>query len=635
MKIHLASWFSLLISVCMYASISTHSVLSQCLDDQKSLLLEFRSSLMFNHSASTKLVQWNKTIDCCQWRGVKCNHSNGQVIGLDLSNEAIWGGIDNSSSLFHMQFLQSLNLAYNSMHGKVPSAISKLTSLTYLNISLAGFGGTIPSGLSQLVKLVILDLSTPQDFLVSPLYMDSQSFANLVWNLTHIEELYLDGVFIPSKGSERSKAFSSPHLRVLSLSGCCITGNFPREVFELPTLRTLDLSGNFELQGTLPEFPQNGSLQTLVLSNTKFSGPLSNSIGNLKRLQKIDLSSCDFSGVIPTSISTLNLLEYLDLSGNKFSGSIPSFSSAKNLKHLALADNSLNGSITSTDWGRLMNLAFLDLSNNSIADAIPIALFSASSLQSLRLARNKFSGKLDEFVSISLQTLDLSNNLLEGPVPKTIFQLKGLQFLDLSWNRFEGTLELGEILHQLNNLTYIGLSYNGFSVHTNSTTAKISFPQLSTLLLASCKLHVLPEFLKSQVSLEYLDVSNNLIEGTVPKWIWKVGNGYLHILNLSCNSFVDLEQPLPDTPLTISTLDLHSNNLQGQLPVIPSPILVYLDYSGNNYTSISPHIGNYLSTTIFLSLSRNNIQGNIPMSLCNASTLVVLDLKYNKLIVGL
>jgi len=128
----------------------------------------------------------------------------------------------------------------------------------------------------------------------------------------------------------------------------------------MPTLTTIDLSNNDKLQGMLPDFVENASLQTLLINSTRFSGPLPTSIGNLKKLQTADLSHCSFQGVIPSSIMSLNQLLFLDLTSNLLFGPIPSFSSAKNLRKLHHSSNKLSGTITSTDWGGLSNLESLD-----------------------------------------------------------------------------------------------------------------------------------------------------------------------------------------------------------------------------------------------------------------------------------
>ena len=285
-------------------------VSGQCRGDQQSYLLDMKKNLKFDSTGSTKLLHWNESTDCCSWEGVTCN--GGLVVGLNLANESIFDRLDNSSSLFRLQYLQNLNLADNKLvDSPIPPEFGNLTNLRYLNLSYADFGGQIPIEISRLTRLVSLDLSTYR------LKLEKPALATLVHNLTSLTKLYLDGVNISSQGNEWCQAVSSslPNLRVLSmmdcnlqgppdssllklhflsiirldynnfsapvpeffsyfrnltflsLSNCGLNGQFPKKIFQIPTLETIDLSYN-ELGGSLPEFHPNGSLQSLVLTNT-------------------------------------------------------------------------------------------------------------------------------------------------------------------------------------------------------------------------------------------------------------------------------------------------------------------------------------------------------------------------------
>ncbi|KAL0458942.1 UNVERIFIED_CONTAM: hypothetical protein Slati_0521400 [Sesamum latifolium] len=110
----------------------THHVYSQCLEDQRTLLLELKKELIFESAYSTKLVLWNdRTQDCCSWDGVECDGA-GHVISLQLDGEGISGGIHNSSSLSGLGYLEKLNLADNNFGGgQIPGGILNLKHLTY------------------------------------------------------------------------------------------------------------------------------------------------------------------------------------------------------------------------------------------------------------------------------------------------------------------------------------------------------------------------------------------------------------------------------------------------------------------------------------------------------------------------
>ncbi|XP_035545706.1 receptor-like protein 6 isoform X3 [Juglans regia] len=633
-----------LISLCsLFLKVCTLEVSGQCHGDEQSSLLQLKNKLVFNDALSAKLVHWNDSANCCSWEGVTC--SEGRVIGLDLSNESISGVLDNSSSLFNLHHLQKLNLAYNEFDSsQIPSQFTKLSNLTYLNLSTAGFAGQIPLEISHLKR-----------------------------------ELHLDGVNISAEGYEWCRALSSslPHLRVLSMSKCYLSGpfdpslqnlqslsvihlahnqffvpvpeffadfknltslsftssnligKFPEKIFQIPTLQRIELSGNSMLEGSLSEFPWNGNLRTLELGATFFSGTLPDSIGNLKMLTRVDLYSCKFNGSIPKSMATLTQLVYLDMSYNNFTGPIPSFSMAKRLTEIHLTRNDLTGKITSTQWKELRNLEILDLGYNSLEGGLPISLFSLPLLLELRLPNNRFSGQLDEFSNVSshpLYILDLSNNNLEGPVPMFVFELRGLKVLDLSSNNFNGSMQLDSI-QQLKNLSNLDLSFNNLLIEHNGINSSVSlFPQISTLKLSSNILKTFPDFLRSQSLLLELDLSHNQIHGEIPSWIWKLPS--LARLNLSFNYLVSLEGPFLGCP-TLNMLDLRSNHLHGQFPIF-LPNIVYLDLSRNNFnSSIQKSIENLPNTTSFFSLSSNKFNGSIPVSICNATYLRVLDLSNN------
>ncbi|KAI8557084.1 hypothetical protein RHMOL_Rhmol05G0307100 [Rhododendron molle] len=676
MRTEFITWFFSIATLTIFLSI-TIPVHSQCLEDQKSLLLQLKSSLKFDPDFSVKLVNWAGTDDCCQWNGVTCNRF-GRVIGLDLNTDSISGGLNDSSSLFGLKFLEKLDLANNSFNfAEIPSSFGGLNNLRYLNLSDTQFVGQIPMEFSRLTRLVTLDLSNHDVFNSYGIRIDNPNLFALFRNLVGLTELYLDGINISANGHEWGQAISSslPNLRVLSLRDCLLSGpidsslqklqylsvinlaqnnlsstvldffanfqnlsvlilsaselhgTFPDVIFQrVQTLKTLDLSHNTLLNGSLPDFPENGSLRNLVLSDTSFSGNLPESIENLRELRRIEIHGCHFSGPIPSSLANHSKLVYLDFSNNNFNGSIPSFQGSKNLTFIDLSHNALTGPVPSIYFEGLSNLLSIALMNNSFHGSIPSSLFSLPSLQEINLSYNQFSeisGSLPNGSLSPLVILDLSVNKIQGPFPSYLFDFQSLNALFISSNNLSGTLQL-ESFHRLQNLQDLELSYNSLSVDASISESSLSsFPQLIDLALASCKLQKIPP-LMNQSSLLGLDLSDNQISGVIPNWIWNISNGYL---NLSSNLLVGFQHGFVIP--TVGYLDLHSNQLRGEIPLPTEG--AYVDYSKNNFSSSIPaEIGNRLPSAWFFSLSYNNLSGPIPPSICNGSLLEILNLSNNR-----
>jgi len=651
MRIH-KIFFRVFIPLCMiYLNININVATCHSLHHQQFLLLHFKDSLVFNPATSEKLVHWNQSSVCCQWNGVTC--SKGVVIGLDLSQEFIFGGLDNST-LFELEYLQRLNLAYNHFNSSIPVNFGKLKSLRYLNLSNAGFHGQIPGEISHLTDLTTLDLSTP---LTSQpiLKLQNPNIAMFLQNLENITELYLDGVKVSAEGKEWCHALSSlqnlqvlsmsscnisgpidsslatleklsiirlslnnisssvpeffanfSNLNVLEISSCSLSGLYPKGIFQLQILKVLDISNNRDLHGVLPNFIQDAPLHTMNLSNTNFSGKL------------------------PGSISNLTQLVHLDLSFNRFTGPLPSFKMVKNLRYLSILNNNLTGVITTTHFEGLENLLSINLGDNYLSGNIPMSLFTLLSLQELTLSHNELDGLLDEFPNASsskLELIDLSSNRLNGHIPVSIFHIKGLRFLQLSDNEFNGTMRL-DMVQRLQNLHTLSLSYNKLSVDVTLKDDHdiSSFPSMKYLLLGSCNLGEFPGFLRNQTQINALDLSNNQIQGEIPNWIWRFKS--LVYLNLSNNFLTNMEGPFDDLNSNLYILDLHSNQLTGSVPTF-TKYVVHLDYSINKFSTAPLNMDKYVPFVYFLSLSDNNFQGKITESFCNLSSLRLLDLSYN------
>ncbi|XP_058111873.1 receptor-like protein 7 [Magnolia sinica] len=624
------------------------------------LHLKHRFNFIDDYNLST-LPSWNSNnTDCCTWERITCDGPTGHVISLDLSELYISGRID-FESLFRLRSLQKLNLADNYFDpSPIPSGFDQLTSLTHLNLSWLFFYGQIPLEISRLTSLVSLDLSRNEYWNGSGfqyLKLENPSIGAVVQNLSNLSELYLDWVHILLQG--QTLDLPLPYLRKLSLINCGLSGSifsslsqlhflselhlsrnnlssavpsfignlsslmslllkdcglhgkFPESVFQMPNLEIIDISINPLVAINLPEFPQNNTLQQLILSDTGFSGKLPDSLSNLKFLTHLDLRNCNLSGSLPSSLLNLTKLQYLYLSSNKLSGPIPSsLFSLPSLHTLDLTGNQLSGQLGEFHNASSSQLELLVLYSNKLSGPIPSSLFSLPSLRMLDLGGNQLSGQLGEFhnaFSSQLEILYLDSNKLQGMIPRFIFQLTKLQVLYLSSNNFSGVVELG-LFQNLKKLYSLDLSDNNLSVQYGSGNSTfVSISQFQSLLLRSCNISTFPNFLRNQVQLRELDLSYNKISGEIPKWIWEVGNGSLIYLNLSHNILQGIK-PSPHLLLSdFRFIDLSFNMLKGSLP-IPSP------------------------SVLFFSVSNNSLGGEIPRSVCNATSLTVLDLSHNHFI---
>ena len=154
--------------------------------------------------------------------------------------------------------------------------------------------------------------------------------------------------------------------------------------------------------------------------------------------------------------------------------------------------------------------------------------------------------------------------------------------MDLSSNNLTGIVDLS-FIKNYKELCFLSLSYNKLSVvEEDGNHSYFEYPLFSNLGLASCNLSYVPKFLMRQRNIHYLDLSNNNIEGHIPDWLWRIGGTFSLSLNLSHNLFTSVATNLSNR--SISELDLHSNKIEGALPLPPSGI-VTLDYSNNHFNS--------------------------------------------------
>jgi Leucine-rich repeat (LRR) protein len=114
----------------------------------------------------------------------------------------------------------------------------------------------------------------------------------LVQNLSKLMELYLDGVDISTQGSKWGTTLSSslPKLRVLSLSNCNLSRLIDSSLTYLQSLSIIRLDNNNFLDPVLDSFADFKNLRSLILSSSELNGTFPKKIFHIPTLQTLDLS---------------------------------------------------------------------------------------------------------------------------------------------------------------------------------------------------------------------------------------------------------------------------------------------------------------------------------------------------------
>ncbi|CAN8315826.1 unnamed protein product [Cochlearia groenlandica] len=347
-----------------------------------------------------------------------------------------------------------------------------------------------------------------------------------------------------------------------------------------------------------------GSVTKLQPPSGCFTGILqpNSTLFTFKNLRYLNLTDNNFtSSSLPYEFKNLDKLEVLSLSSNGFTGQVPSsISSLIHLIHLNISHNDLTGSFPLVR--NLTRLEFLDISYNQFYGDIPFDLLHFKPFLSyLDLKKNLLTGIFDVPSSSSrLVYLSLGQNRFEGQILKPISKLISLNHLDVSLLNTSYPIDLN-IFSPLKSLLVLHLSRNSLLPSSlNSSDIPLS---LESLGMTRCGITVFPNILKTLKNLEHIDISSNIIKGKIPEWLWRLPR--LSLVNLVNNSFTGFEgssEVLLNS--SVQLLDFAYNSMTGEFP-IPPPNIIYLSAWNNSFT------------------------GNIPLSICDRTSLIVLDLSYN------
>ncbi|GKC40783.1 leucine-rich repeat-containing protein [Tanacetum coccineum] len=186
-----------------------------------------------------------------------------------------------------------------------------------------------------------------------------------------------------------------------------------------------------------------------------------------------------------------------------------------------------------------INHLFLDNNNLNSSMYRWLCPLIGNRLTYLLLSRNKFDGKLSDFLnslsgctSATFEYLDASSSKFTISLSNEIQHFSSLSYLNLSYNQLDGTIS--EKLWQLPSLHILDLSSNFLrgDISENIGKSNLLYIDISKNSLEGVPL--IADISNLSRSMQYIDFSSNRVGPRFPTWIQKMKN-LLH-LDLSNNN---------------------------------------------------------------------------------------------------
>jgi Leucine-rich repeat (LRR) protein len=379
------------------------------------------------------------------------------------------GIIELNATISNLASLQTLLLDWNSELNRLPSSMTKLTSLRHLSLKSTKIqSDTLISVACKLPSLQVLELYRTKQL---------ETIPSQISQLTSLQHLSLEQSRITSLPTQIGLL---TQLHTLNLYWCDSLNNIPTELEYLTNLRVFRLNGTTKIN----RFPLK--------------------MKNWTKLEVLELNSLNIE-TIPSEVLMMTKLRHLSLSHNKLSFITSRLYCLSNLTYLDLSSNQITH--ISNQINKLTQLQFLYLSSNQLTHFMH-DLRNFNDLYSLYLDNNKLT-QIPTKLPSRLRSLNIGKNFLTSLHFNTPFSLYNVETLDISDNRIH---TLVPNIGHLCSLSWFYASNNNFSFipsdlvcshHSKTLFVIISFSCFLLLFSNSCFVNIL-EFAFRNVEFEFV-----------------------------------------------------------------------------------------------------------------------------------